>query len=110
MSLLIGAIGAIRILNEAGEVRSFVAYTSINQVGFVLLGLVCMNAEGFVASFVYLLVYALSSLLFIGVLSRMRFGENGTARIQNLSQLKEIFADRYRTGRRLELFVIAYSI
>lgn len=45
--MLIGALGAIRVINESGSRRQFVAYTSINQVGFVRLGLVCVSLEGF---------------------------------------------------------------
>lgn len=49
-SMVIGAFGAIRVVNEGGSLRKFVAFTSINQVGFVRLGLICMSSEGFVAS------------------------------------------------------------
>ena len=47
VSMLLGALGAIRVINEAGSRRQFIAYTSINQVGFVRLGLVCVSVEGF---------------------------------------------------------------
>jgi len=46
-SMLLGAIGAIRVINAGGNLRTFVAYTSINQVGFVLLGLTTVTLDGF---------------------------------------------------------------
>jgi len=43
----IGALGAIRVVNEMGSLRQFIAYTSVNQVGFVILGRACVSLEGF---------------------------------------------------------------
>jgi NADH-quinone oxidoreductase subunit N len=109
-SMLIGAVGAIRVVNEAGSLRKFVAYTSINQVGFVRLGLVCVSSEGLVASFVYLIVYLLSSLLFLGVLSRIRVGDVGQQGITRLDELRGLFNSEYKFSRRTDLLILAYSV
>jgi len=109
-SMLIGAVGAIRVVNEAGSLRKFIAYTSINQVGFVRLGLVCVSSEGLVASFVYLIVYLLSSLLFLGVLSRIRVGDVGQQGITRLDELRGLFNSEYKFSRRTDLLILAYSV
>src|SRR5688572_16239868 len=71
-SLIIGLVGALRTLAEDGNIRSFLAFTSTNQVGFILMGLACANLEGLISSLVYLLTYLFASALFIGTLSRLR--------------------------------------
>jgi NADH-quinone oxidoreductase subunit N len=110
-SMLIGALGAIRVMNSRGDIRAFIAYTSINQAGFVLLGLVCMNGEGLVSSFVYLIVYLLASLLFIGVLSRTRFVDtNGERSISRLGELSLLYESEQKFSRRFDLFVLAYAV
>ena len=98
------------MVNEAGSLRKFVAYTSINQVGFVRLGLVCVSSEGLVASFVYLIVYLLSSLLFLGVLSRIRVGDVGQQGITRLDELRGLFNSEYKFSRRTDLLILAYSV
>jgi len=108
--MLIGAIGAIRIINERGDIRTFVAWTSVNQVGFVLLGLICYSGEGFLASFVYLLVYLMASVVFLGVLSRLRFGQFAERGMLRLEDLRSIFAGDNRFSRRRDALVLAYTI
>ena len=110
-SMLLGAIGAIRVINAGGNLRTFVAYTSINQVGFVLLGLTTVTLDGFWASLVYLIVYLLSSVLFLGVLSRIRFSSDNVERpIERLDELRHIFNNEFKYSRRFDLFVLAYAI
>jgi len=110
-SMLLGAIGAIRVINAGGSLRAFVAYTSINQVGFVLLGLTTVTLDGFWASLIYLIVYLLSSVLFLGVLSRMRFASDNIERpIERLDELRHLFNNEFKYSRRFDLFVLAYAI
>lgn len=92
--MVIGALGAIRVISEKGNIRSFVAYTSINQIGFVLLGLTVLNPSGFVSSLIYLVVYLLSSILFLGTLARLRYLDGSTGKWRNfesLNQFHEIY-------------------
>lgn len=110
-SMLIGALGAIRVINEAGSRRQFIAYTSINQVGFVRLGLVCLSFEGFWASFIYLIVYLLASILFLGVISRIRILTNlGARNVMRLDELRRVFNSDAKFSRRIDLFVLAYAV
>lgn len=59
-SMIWGCLGAL------GEqiVKRFVAYSSINQMGFLFLGLACGTFEGLRASLVYLLLYIIMNLGF----------------------------------------------
>jgi len=111
VSMLLGALGAVRVINEAGSRRQFIAYTSINQVGFVRLGLVCVSVEGFWASFIYLRVYLLSSVLFLGVLSRVRIStKDGLRNLTRLDELRRVFNSDSTFSRRTDLFIVAYAV
>lgn len=59
-SMLWGCLGAL------GEqlIKRFVAYSSINQMGFLLMGLAAGTLEGVRASLIYLLLYVLMNLGF----------------------------------------------
>jgi NADH:ubiquinone oxidoreductase subunit 2 (subunit N) len=109
-SMLLGALGAIRVINERGDIRTFIAWTSVNQVGFVLLGLVCFSGEGLLTSFVYLLVYLISSLIFVGVLSRVRFGAAAQTPVVRFEDLRSLFASQPYFSRRIDAFILAYSV
>jgi len=63
-SIIIGALGAIKQVS----IKRFIAYTSINQVGFIFLGLASCSLFGLISSLLYILIYALMSLIFFTVL------------------------------------------
>ena len=63
-SLFVGSFGAIKQL----RIKRFIAYTSINQVGFIFLGLASCNLTGLTASIVYLMLYAIMSIGFFTIL------------------------------------------
>jgi len=52
-SIVVGALGAIGQAN----VKRLLAYSSINNVGFILIGLACATADGVSAMLVYLAIY-----------------------------------------------------
>jgi proton-translocating NADH-quinone oxidoreductase chain N len=111
-SLVIGMVGALRTLNEDGDIRAFLAYTSINQVGFILMGLVCVNLEGFIASLVYLATYLLASVLFIGIISRIRYlnGSGVELGFTKFSDFKRLYAGQHKFSRRLDALVLAFAV
>ncbi len=79
-SIIFGALGAIGQEN----LKRLLAYSSINNVGFILLGLAVANAAGASAMLVYLFIYVAMSLgAFVALL--MLRSEDG--------QLFETFAD-----------------
>jgi NADH-quinone oxidoreductase subunit N len=52
-SIVVGALGAIGQAN----IKRLLAYSSINNVGFILIGLACATADGVSAMLVYLAIY-----------------------------------------------------
>jgi len=62
-SLIAGCLGALYEL----RLKRFLAYASINQIGFLLLGVACGTAEGYRATLVYLLIYTLMSVAFLNI-------------------------------------------
>ncbi|WP_379921283.1 NADH-quinone oxidoreductase subunit NuoN [Erythrobacter sp. R86502] len=79
-SIIFGALGAIGQEN----LKRLLAYSSINNVGFILLGLAVANAAGASAMLVYLFIYVVMSIGSFVALLMLR-GENGA--------LYETFAD-----------------
>jgi NADH-quinone oxidoreductase subunit N len=79
-SIIFGALGAIGQEN----LKRLLAYSSINNVGFILLGLAVANVDGASAMLVYLFIYVAMSLGSFVALLMLR-GEDGT--------LFETFAD-----------------
>ncbi|MFA7602481.1 MAG: NADH-quinone oxidoreductase subunit NuoN [Novosphingobium sp.] len=52
-SIIVGALGAIGQRN----IKRLMAYSSINNVGFILIGLACATVEGASAMLVYMVIY-----------------------------------------------------
>jgi NADH-quinone oxidoreductase subunit N len=65
-SVVIGCIGAL----TQGSLKRFMGYASINQMGFMIMGLGCTNYIGLQASLFYLIVYIWSLLTFSIILNR----------------------------------------
>jgi NADH-quinone oxidoreductase subunit N len=79
-SIIFGALGAIGQEN----LKRLLAYSSINNIGFILLGLAVANQDGASAMLVYLVIYVVMSLgCFVALL--MLRGDDGA--------LFETFAD-----------------
>ncbi|AOL94933.1 NADH-quinone oxidoreductase subunit NuoN [Porphyrobacter sp. LM 6] len=79
-SIVFGALGAIGQEN----LKRLLAYSSINNIGFILLGLAVANAEGASAMLVYLFIYVAMSLGSFTALLMLRDGDGA---------LFETFAD-----------------
>lgn len=63
-SMVVGALGAIKQV----RIKRFIAYTSINQVGFILLGISSCNFKGLIASLMYIFLYAVMSFIFFSII------------------------------------------
>jgi NADH-quinone oxidoreductase subunit N len=64
-SIIVGALGAIGQAN----IKRLLAYSSINNVGFILIGLACASAKGVSAMLVYLAIYVVMTVgSFVAVL------------------------------------------
>lgn len=116
-SLFIGAFGAMNVMKTSGNIRLFIAYTSINQMGFVTMGLTTTDVRGFVSSIVYMVTYLFASALFIGIISRLRVlkpQRGGLLKEEPLENLRD-FHLLYNNGdhqfsRRADLFMLAYAV
>lgn len=91
-SIILGALGAIGQSN----LKRLLAYSSINNVGFILIGLAAATASGASAMLVYLAIYVAMSLgSFVAVLMlRTAEGEQleGVADIAGLSRTRPLLA------------------
>jgi len=63
-SIFIGALGAFK----QTRIKRFIAYTSINQVGFIFLGIASCNLTGLIASLIYTFLYSIMSINFFTLL------------------------------------------
>lgn len=59
-SMLVGTFGALKQV----RIKRFIAYASISQVGFIMLGLASSSLGGLIASISYLIIYVLMTIAF----------------------------------------------
>jgi NADH-quinone oxidoreductase subunit N len=86
LSLLTMLIGNFFALRQDNFLR-FLAFSSIAQVGFILVGLSGQNSDVVSSVTYFILVYAFSNLAAFGVASVLR----SQAGIENISQLKGLY-------------------
>jgi len=67
-SLIVGSFGII----GQNRIKRFMAYSSINHISFILLGMSCASLSSLTVSILYLLVYSFTLLFFFGILLRLR--------------------------------------
>ncbi|MBM0168630.1 NADH-quinone oxidoreductase subunit NuoN [Altererythrobacter sp. C41] len=91
-SIVLGALGAIGQSN----LKRLLAYSSINNVGFILIGLAAATAGGVSAMLVYLAIYVAMSLGSFVVVLMLRTAEGeqleGVADIAGLSRTQPLLA------------------
>lgn len=92
MSIIIGAVGAI----GQTSLKRLLAYSSINNVGFLLIGLAAASEDGIASMLVYLVVYVVMTLGGFICLMQLqgRDGEmkEGMADIAGLSKTRPMLA------------------
>jgi len=76
--MLIGAIIAI----TQSDIKRMLAYSSIAQAGFILIGVVAASAAGLASSLFYLIAYAFTTIGAFAVISMVR---NASGEATNLS-------------------------
>lgn len=102
LSIVIGALGAIGQTN----IKRLMAYSSINNVGFMLVGLACANQPGAAAVLVYLAIYvAMSVAGFVAIL--MLRDANGE-QVEAISDLAGL--SKTRPGLALALACVMLSL
>jgi NADH-quinone oxidoreductase subunit N len=88
-SLIIGAAGAFL----ASNLKRFIAYTAINQMGFLLIGVSALSVDGLKATVGYLYIYMLANLIFFCVITTLQsnkflVGELSLRSLKDLTLLK----------------------
>ena len=82
-SMLIGSLGALK----QNDLKRLMAYSTINHIGFILMGLVPGSEDGVTAICIYLIIYVTMNLgVFLFILN-MRRDQLNVTKIQDLSGL-----------------------
>ena len=101
-SIIVGALGAI----GQGNIKRLLAYSSINNVGFMLIGLAAATPEGASAMLVYLAIYVAMSLGgFVAVLMLKDADGEPVEAISDMAGLS-----RTRPALALALAMIMFSL
>ncbi|AXB76498.1 NADH-quinone oxidoreductase subunit NuoN [Novosphingobium sp. P6W] len=101
-SIVVGALGAIGQKN----IKRLMAYSSINNVGFMLVGLAAANQQGAAAMLFYLTIYVAMTLGgFVAIL--MLRDEDGNT-VEDIASLAGL--SRTRPGLALGLAIIMFSL
>ncbi|MCW1381744.1 NADH-quinone oxidoreductase subunit NuoN [Novosphingobium sp. KCTC 2891] len=102
LSIVIGALGAI----GQDNIKRLMAYSSINNVGFMLIGLACATQNGAAAMLIYLAIYvAMSVAGFVAIL--MLRDENGDP-VESIADLGGL--SKTRPGLAAALAAVMFSL
>ncbi len=91
LTITIGNLFAIRQCN----MKRFLAFSSISQAGYIMLGVIAYNAMGVAALMYYVLVYIFSNLAAFGVIGAI---ENATGKVS-----MDDYKGLYQTNPRLSV-------
>jgi len=89
-SLIIGAVGAFLTTN----IKRFLAYTAINQLGFLFIGVATVSFDGLKSVMSYLYIYMLTNVLLFGVITllqskKLLVGELNLRSLKDMSLIKK---------------------
>lgn len=90
-SMIFGCVGAY---NE-DSIKKFIAYSSINQIGFLLIGIVCGTFEGIQATIIYLLIYIAMNMCFLQFYLNTFYVEQ-SKNIEYLTELKHFSKNNWQ--------------
>ncbi len=102
LSIVIGALGAI----GQDNIKRLLAYSSINNVGFMLIGLAAGTVAGAQAMLVYLVIYVVSSVAAFVVVLELR-DEAGNP-VESIAALGGL--SRTRPGLAAVLAIVMFSL
>jgi len=85
ITIFVGNLAAVTQLNA----KRLLAFSSISNAGYLLLGLVAGNSYGYTGLLVYALVYTLMNMGAFGVLIALRSGEIAGERVDDLAGLAQ---------------------
>ncbi len=99
------AVGAVLGLTQT-DIKRLLAYSSIAHAGFILVGLIAVNAQGLSSVLFYLLTYSFSTLGAFAVVTLVR-GPNGEA--THLSQWSGMARRSPLLAAVFTLFLLAFA-
>jgi NADH-quinone oxidoreductase subunit N len=102
-SIIFGALGAI----GQDNLKRLLAYSSINNIGFILLGLAVANADGASAMLVYLFIYVAMSLGCFTALLMLRDDEGGL--FETFDDIRGLSVTRPAIAGALLLFMFSLA-
>lgn len=84
-SMLIGALAAL----SQSQIKRLMAFSSINHVGYLLVGFACASIEGIQALAIYLVVYIFMNIIVFSILlcDIRHTNDNGLPRIKYITDL-----------------------
>ena len=101
ISMLVGAIGGL----SQNNIKRLLAYSSIANVGYALMGVAAGEVNGASAVLTYMTIYVLSSLGLFGVVLAMRRKDGQVEDISDLNGLSTT-----RPGLAVALSVLVFSV
>jgi NADH-quinone oxidoreductase subunit N len=102
-SILLGAVAAIGQTN----IKRLLAYSSINNVGFALIGLACGTAQGVAGVLVYMTIYIVMTLGSFLVVLQMR-GRDGEP-VESIASLSGMSRTRPALAFALAMFMFSLA-
>jgi NADH-quinone oxidoreductase subunit N len=103
MSIIVGAVGAIGQQN----LKRLLAYSSINNIGFLLIGLAAGTVQGVSASLIYLVIYVVMTLGGFICLMQLR-GSNGETK-EMLSDIAGLSKTKPSLAAALAVFMFSLA-
>lgn len=103
-SIVVGSLGALKQV----RIKRFLAYTSISQIGFILLGVSSGTILGLFASIMFLTIYIIMSLIFFGVFLNI----NHIVSKKNIVYLSDLYGFNYyvdETSKYLSLSILSMA-
>lgn len=105
LSIVWGSLGALLQRN----IRRLLAYSSIAQIGFIVLSISMGSYSGIKGALLYTLIYALGSIGILGVLSILRYpaGYTRAGIIENIEDLQGLSTSYPKIAFALALFLFS---
>ncbi len=94
LTITVGNLFAIRQRN----MKRFLAFSSVSQAGYIMLGIIAFNAMGMAAMVYYILVYVFSNLAAFGVIGAI---ENASGKVS-----MDDYRGLYKTNPRLSVVMM----
>lgn len=102
--MFVGSFGALKQV----RIKRFIAYTSISQVGFILLGIASGTVFGLLSSIMYLFIYIVMSLIFFTIFLNIEH----VVLKKNIIYLSDLYGLSYYTnevGKHLAVTILSMA-